>query len=128
QLGLARDVVVRRDDRRALRPGDAVVGGEQPDRDVEVLVAGREECPATLAGVGVQALRIPPEGPEALHSGGVDVLVRPHRRGPRMPAVGRPGTDGPRLAEALSVVEAGQAAGRVEKRPAAHYDQLRIAD
>ena len=128
QLGLARHVVVRRDDRRPLLPGDAVVGGEQADRGVEVLVAGGEQRPPVLAGLGVRALRVPPEAPERLRSGRVDVLIRPHRRGPRAPAVGRLGADGPRLTAQVAVVEARHAADRVEKQPAAHLDQLGIAD
>ena len=112
----------------ALLPGDAVVGGEQADRGVAVLVAGGEQRLPVPAGLGVRAFRVSPEAPEGLHSGRVDVLIRPHRRGPRAPAVGRLGADGPRLSAQVAVVEARHAADRVEKQPAAHLDQLGIAD
>src|SRR5205823_12847936 len=44
------------------------------------------------------------------------------------PAIGRLGANGPRLTEQIAVVEARQATRREEKQPAAHLDQLGIAD
>src|SRR5262249_6319619 len=79
QLGLARDVVVRRDDRRPLLPGDAVVGGEQADRNVIVLVAGGEQRAPVLAALDVPTLRVPPEAPERLLPRCVDVRIGLHR-------------------------------------------------
>src|SRR5262249_61274764 len=97
ELGLARHVVVRCDDRRPLLPGDAVVGGEQADRGVTVLVAGGEQCAAMLARLDVPTLRVPPEAPGRLHSRCVAVLIGLHRRGPPAPAGGRLGANAPRL-------------------------------
>src|SRR5262249_52464209 len=116
------------DDRRSLLPGDAVVGGEQRDRGVAILVAGGEQRAAVLATLDVPALRVPPEAPERLRSRRVDVRIGLHRRRPRAPAVGRLGADPPRLAAEIAVVEARRTADRQEEQPAVHLDQLRIAD
>src|SRR5262249_46932370 len=79
------------------------------------------------SAVAVRALRVSPEPPVGLRPAG-EVLVRLHRRRPRVAVVGRLGADGPGLAEEVTVVEAGRAADRVEEELPVHLDQLRIAD
>src|SRR5581483_8022965 len=108
-------------------PRHAVVGGEEADRRVEILIARRKQRPPPFPAIAPPALDEAPELPERLLPRRVDVRIRLRRRGPGGAVVARLGADDPRLPAGVAVVAARKPAGRVENQAATDRDELRIA-